>query len=342
MSEDVFMIASAFGDVAELGQGYVNRADGERILLPLPVELAMGEGVRFIVHLSDGTPAFAGAGRCVQVSDQGDGVDPTERFETLLDSLAFDERSQPVYEYIVAVRQAVYAEGGAAAEGGEEAAPGEAAEAEHLADAAEAVPDEVAPEASYEAEAEVAAEVEIAAEAEVAAEVEVAADAASAVDAEVEAQAVDEHFEPAAEEGTESAMSDDELASFVQRAESMSPAAAISGIPAAMPSERPVAVQSEPPVSYAAAPVPSEAVPEPQGPQHPADAGAFVIAPLPCGMLQRPTMATQWQPAEPRFPQPSQRSGLFRYAPGALPVPQLPPRPANAAAARVSRAPAPN
>jgi hypothetical protein len=123
MSDEIFEVSTGFADVAELGQGYVDRADGERILLALPRATREGEGVRFIILLADGTPAFAGAGRCAQVSDQGTQAEAHERFETLLDSLAFDERSRPVYDYIVAVRQMAYAdaegEGGAA--GGEEA-----------------------------------------------------------------------------------------------------------------------------------------------------------------------------------------------------------------------------
>jgi hypothetical protein len=108
MSDDIFEIATAHPDVAELGQGYLDRVDGERILLPLPNQVSTGAAVRFIVHLVDGTPAFAGAGRCVQVSDQGPDVNIAERYETLIDSLTFDERSAPVYEYIVAVRQMAY------------------------------------------------------------------------------------------------------------------------------------------------------------------------------------------------------------------------------------------
>lgn len=115
MSDEIFEVATAFADVAELGQGYVDRVDGERILLSLPRAVEEGEGVRFIVHLVDGTPAFAGAGRCIQVSDQGAQAAAAERFETLLDSLAFDERSAPVYEYIVAVRQMAYSEASAGA-----------------------------------------------------------------------------------------------------------------------------------------------------------------------------------------------------------------------------------
>ena len=125
MSDDVFAVRTTYNDVAELGQGYLERADGERMLLPLPVEVSAGEGVRFIVYLADGTPAFAGAGRAVQVSDQGTEVASEERYETLVDGLVFDERSRPVYDYIVAVRQMAYADLGAAAEA--EAAVGEEA-----------------------------------------------------------------------------------------------------------------------------------------------------------------------------------------------------------------------
>jgi hypothetical protein len=117
MSDEIFEVMTSFADVAELGQGYIDRADGERILLALPRATREGEGVRFIIVLADGTPAFAGAGRCAQVSDQGAEVDAQGRYETLLDSLAFDERSRPVYEYIVAVRQMAYADAEGAAGG---------------------------------------------------------------------------------------------------------------------------------------------------------------------------------------------------------------------------------
>lgn len=110
MSEETFSITAPFPDVASLAQGYVNRADGERLLLPLPQAFATGAIVRFMVHLVDGTPAFAGVGMCVQSSDQGPAVEPENRFETLLDSLRFDARSQPVYDYIVAVRASLYAD----------------------------------------------------------------------------------------------------------------------------------------------------------------------------------------------------------------------------------------
>ena len=116
MSDDILTVATPYPDVVSLAQGYLNRADGERILLPLAAAPSEGEGLRFVVVLADGTPAFAGAGLCTQVSDQGNTVPAEQRFETLLDSLQFDERSRPVYDYIVAVRNAAYAQQGEAAE----------------------------------------------------------------------------------------------------------------------------------------------------------------------------------------------------------------------------------
>lgn len=110
MSDEIFSVETPFVDVAALAQGYMNRADGERLLLPLPSLCPQGGGVRFVVYLADGTPAFAGAGLCVQSSDQGSTVPPEQRFETLLNTLQFDERSRPVYDYIVAVRTAAYAQ----------------------------------------------------------------------------------------------------------------------------------------------------------------------------------------------------------------------------------------
>src|SRR5215813_1595907 len=109
MSDEIFTVSTPFPDVASLAQSYMNRADGERLLLALRESCAAGTGVRFVVYLADGTPAFAGAGLCVQVSDQGRAVPPEQRYETLLDTLQFDERSRPVYDYIVAVRSAAYA-----------------------------------------------------------------------------------------------------------------------------------------------------------------------------------------------------------------------------------------
>jgi hypothetical protein len=151
MSDDIYSVMTTFSDVASLAQGYLNRADGERLLLPLPEACQEGTGVRFVVYLADGTPAFAGAGLCAQTSDQGATVPAAQRFETLLDSLQFDERSRPVYDYIVAVRNAAYAQ-----------QPGGAEEVQ--AEAAVADVDDSDLQAYADAEADVAADADGASE----------------------------------------------------------------------------------------------------------------------------------------------------------------------------------
>jgi hypothetical protein len=104
MSDGVFTIATPHPDVAELAQGFIERVDGEHLLLPLPEPLDAGTPLQFMVVLVDGTAAFMGAGVCADVTDQGDAAPAEHRFETLLGGLQFDERSQPVYDYIVAIR----------------------------------------------------------------------------------------------------------------------------------------------------------------------------------------------------------------------------------------------
>ena len=142
MSDEIFEVATHSVDVAALGQDYSDRVDGERILLALPRALEVSDEVRFVVLLLDGTPAFAGAGRCVQVSDQGEDAGAS-RFETLIDSLAFDERSAPVYEYVVAVRQAAYQQAEAAAD--EQSVEVDASATESASEVDVALPQDAAP-----------------------------------------------------------------------------------------------------------------------------------------------------------------------------------------------------
>jgi len=323
MSDDVFAVRTTFSDVAELGQGYLERADGERLLLPLPMELSMGEGVRFIVYLADGTPAFAGAGRSVQVSDQGGDVAADERYETLIDGLVFDERSRPVYDYIVAVRQMAYADLGAAAEAeavhGEEAVleseepttHAEAASPELLEESMRAAspaeedapndtisfsPDDVAPPAENESLEE---------------EAEIEAAPASYPPPDYEEKTVS----PAVSYG-DFTPPDHNAALAIAAAER---AHLDSEIPKALDLPDPD------PVVIAGAPM-----------------GSRSVMPIATGILRRPAIAVGWQPIAPKRPQPSQGSGMFRYAPGTLPIPARPPRPDLPAEHRVQPAAAPH
>jgi len=161
---DALNIMTPFGDVAALGQGYAQRADGEHLWLPMPQPLEPGTAIEFVILLADGTPAFAGAGQCLQVSDLGEAADPQVRFETAVGALQFDERSKPVYDYLVAMHTAAaeaqpegeVAQDAAAdvGEAGEAGEPGEAGGEEDYADAD--FDGEVAQEGSEGFEGEVA------------------------------------------------------------------------------------------------------------------------------------------------------------------------------------------
>jgi hypothetical protein len=311
MSDDVFAIRTTFQDVAELGQGYVERADGERILLPLPVEVGAGEGVRFIVYLTDGTPAFAGAGRSVQVSDQGEEVPAESRYETLIDALVFDERSQPVYDYIVAVRQMAYADLGAAAEA--EAEVGE-----------EAVLESDEPPARHEAlgyKTDPAPEPAINPGED---EPTRLADLSSMVESQRKT------FSDVTPAGDLSQALSQSLADFSSQT---------AAAPAAAAEHEAIAVASQPPTA-------AEPEPEAFAPSYNTEEIALPAelssAPLPRGMLRRPAISAHWVPAAPKRPQQSPSTGLFRYPAGTLPVPKHPPRPELDPAYRIQPAPSAN
>jgi hypothetical protein len=291
MSDDVFAVRTSFNDVAELGQGYLERADGERMLLPLPVEVSPGEGVRFIVYLVDGTPAFAGAGRAVQVSDQGTEVASEERYETLIDGLVFDERSRPVYDYIVAVRQMAYADLGAAAEA--EAAVGE-----------EAVLESEEPTTHNEPVSAVLLESMRPARSEHPTDtISMMPEPAGAHEEEIDLSA-DEPLPPALATPPEAAS---------EQFGDTTPQDANAGL--AFDAEQTIAARPQD-IDHALT-----AADEPE------IAASRSVMPLPTGILRRPAIAAGWQPIAAKRPQPSAGSGLFRYAPGKLPVPAKPPRP---------------
>ncbi len=315
MSDDVFAVRTTYQDVAELGQGYLERADGERMLLPLPNELEAGEGVRFIVYLADGTPAFAGAGRCVQVSDQGTEVASDDRYETLIDALVFDERSRPVYDYIVAVRQMAYADLGAAAEA--EAADGEEAvlESDEPTTHSEAAHPELIAE-SMRAEAVTSADT-----------FSVAPNAESIAperegEAEPEREREDEreaYAEPEAE--AEPDFSANEFNTDAMDAPLESEETSHS-FPDKTPSDHNAGV-SFAELERSSAPA-EEYVEERLGDQPESPRS---LMPMATGILQRPAIAAGWRPAAPTRPQPHPGTGLFRYAAGSLPIPARPPRP---------------
>jgi hypothetical protein len=103
---DVLTVQTPFGDIADLAQGYIGRVNARQIVVAVSEAAEPGQVVRFQVLLADGTLAFWGDGHCAQVNDLGDDADPNGRFELLLHSLEFpDERSLPVFEYMVSLSE---------------------------------------------------------------------------------------------------------------------------------------------------------------------------------------------------------------------------------------------
>jgi hypothetical protein len=333
MSDDVFAVRTTFQDVAELGQGYLERADGERMLLPLPIEVSAGEGVRFIVYLADGTPAFAGAGRAVQVSDQGGDVAAEERYETLIDGLVFDERSRPVYDYIVAVRQMAYADLGAAAEA--EAAHGE-----------EAVLESEEPTTHTEAASAALLSASMQADDSPASDV-LPNDTISFRPAELDTSpSVAPESDPVPETEREFDESEREYQPESPFAAPHDPFGAQPHAAQTFSDVTPADHNAGLSMAEEERSRPDSVIPAALDFPDP-DASTQIVTPrsimpLPTGILRRPAIAVGWQPVAPKRPQPSAGSGMFRYAAGTLPIPAHPPRPDLPPDQRVQPAAAPN
>lgn len=342
MSEDILSVATPFPDVATLAQGYINRVDGERLLVPLEVACGEGEGVRFVIYLGDGTAAFAGAGRCVQVSDQGSNVPPDARYETLIDSLELDERSRPVYDYIVAVRAAAYGQTEAAEDGAAEVDAGEVEGAEVEAAEVEAAEVEAAEVYAGEATLDVDSEVE-ADSAPLEVDLEPAVTASEPAQPVGEQEAYEDNgfgYEPAV-----TASAEPEVDPFEEAPGELREAEGYAAEPLA--SERP-APESVPADSAVAEPAPLPpsvrpgAIPTAALDSFRPEAASFIPPPLPTGILQRPALALHWQPAPPRRPTPLPQTGLFRYSGPGLPKPAGAPRPDLHPSQLVQRAPRPS
>jgi len=311
MSDEIFEVATSCTDVAELGQSYIDRVDGERILLPLAREIPVGEGVRFIVHLVDGTPAFAGSGRCVQASDQGDQVPPTDRYETLIDTLAFDERSLPVYEYIVAVRQLAYSDNASPDAGAGDAESVSVALSEETEIYTADVETTVNPEVTVMSE-----DPALSARDSHESLAPVAAVEALSATASTPAPGIDELREAEPVAAQSAPPPSGRPTPLPQAAPRVQPAAAAAAHEDTLrETPRPVArrVRSEPPSSLLV----------PRGPMY----ASVKPEPLPTGILTRPAIAAHWAPAAPRPPQRSLRPSNFQTSRGPLQVPAAPPRP---------------
>jgi hypothetical protein len=149
----VVTVATDFTDLNQMAQGLVGRVDPARVILPGPEPVDVGEWVNFAVTLQDGTPGFAGVGRCVDAVDNGEDRSSHQRFDVVIDSLQFDTRGQQIFEHILMISG--YAEDEQPEDGeGFPAVQGEPAtvdmNVEHSASALE-VPDDAFSEVSLQA-----------------------------------------------------------------------------------------------------------------------------------------------------------------------------------------------
>jgi hypothetical protein len=110
MSEPL-TIKTQFEDISDLANGFVERVSEGQLVLSATTQVAEGEWTQFIVLLREGTPAFAGVGRCIGVTDNGTRVAADERYDIVLDSLRFEEDSQAVFNHLVLVKNDLLNEG---------------------------------------------------------------------------------------------------------------------------------------------------------------------------------------------------------------------------------------
>lgn len=110
----VVTVHTDFTDLNQMAQGLVGRVNETHVILPNPDGVLVGDWVQFAVTLYDGTPGFAGVGRCVTVVDNGEDRLSHQRFDVVIDSLQFDSRGQQIFEHILVLNNG--AEGDAEAE----------------------------------------------------------------------------------------------------------------------------------------------------------------------------------------------------------------------------------
>jgi hypothetical protein len=99
----VVTVRTDFADLNQMAQGLVGRVNETHVILPAGAPVDVGEWAQFAVTLHDGTPGFAGMGRCVTFVDNGDERQSHQRFDVVFDSLQFDPRGHQIYAHILAL-----------------------------------------------------------------------------------------------------------------------------------------------------------------------------------------------------------------------------------------------
>jgi len=120
----VVTVHTDFTDLNQMAQGLVGRVNETHVILPGPDVVDVGDWVQFAVTLFDGTPGFAGVGRCVTVVDNGEDRLSHQRFDVVIDSLQFDSRGQQIFEHILMLNTPAEGEEGYAEPDGAQEAHG--------------------------------------------------------------------------------------------------------------------------------------------------------------------------------------------------------------------------
>lgn len=99
----VVTVHTDFSDLNQMAEGLIGRVNETHVILPAQEPVSVGEWAQFAVTLVDGTPAFAGRGRCVTFVDNGEERMPHQRFDVVFDSLEFDPRGEQIHAHILAL-----------------------------------------------------------------------------------------------------------------------------------------------------------------------------------------------------------------------------------------------
>lgn len=99
----VVTVHTDFTDLNQMTQGLVGRVNDSHVILPAKDPVEVGEWVQFAITLYDGSPVFAGVGRCVTFVDNGEERLPHQRFDVVFDSLRFDSRAEQIYQHILSL-----------------------------------------------------------------------------------------------------------------------------------------------------------------------------------------------------------------------------------------------
>lgn len=104
MSEPL-IVATYFGDVAELTENFADRVEEGQIILYGPMGYELGERIPFQVLLADESAALEGSAVVLNSVDAGEERDPEYRYDIVLGELDLIGASEAIFERLLAHRR---------------------------------------------------------------------------------------------------------------------------------------------------------------------------------------------------------------------------------------------